>query len=95
MEKVQKGVGMNENFRDEIFIATLERTIRRLWILCILLILLLVGTNVAWLYYESQFEDVVTTTETIDALQDGEGPNIVGGGDVNYGTTSENKKDNN
>jgi len=31
-----------------------ERHIRRLWILCILLVVLLVGTNGAWLWYESQ-----------------------------------------
>lgn len=68
----------------------LERTIEKLWLLCILLILLLVGTNAAWLYYENQFEDVVTETTTIEADQDGAGINIIGGGDVNYGTTSEN-----
>lgn len=34
----------------------LERIIKRLWILCITLIVLLVGSNVAWLIYESQFE---------------------------------------
>lgn len=70
---------MNENFKDEIFIATLERTIRRLWILCIILILLLVGTNALWLYYESQFEDIVTTesieTETSDG---GDATGIIG-----------------
>lgn len=33
-----------------------ERTIKRLWILLILLVLLLVGTNAGWLWYESQFE---------------------------------------
>ena len=31
-------------------------TISRLWILCITLILLLVGTNAMWIWYESQFE---------------------------------------
>lgn len=41
-----------------------ERTIKRLWILCIILIFTLIGTNGAWLYYESQFEDeVVTVTQ--------------------------------
>ena len=43
--------------------ARLERTIRRLWILCIVLIVLLVGSNFAWLYYESQFIDEVTVTQ--------------------------------
>ena len=40
-----------------------ERTIKRLWILCILLVVLLCGSNIAWFRYESQFEDVVTTTQ--------------------------------
>lgn len=43
--------------------ARLERIIRRMFILLIITICFLVGTNVYWIYYESQFEDVVTTTE--------------------------------
>ena len=41
-------------------------TIKRLWIMCILLIVLLVGSNIAWIYYESQFEDFVVTQENED-----------------------------
>ena len=44
-------------------LARQERTIRRLFIIVILLILLLVGTNAAWIWYEAQFEDCVTTVE--------------------------------
>lgn len=40
-----------------------ERTIKRLWIALILTIVLLVGTNIAWIVYENQFEDVSITTE--------------------------------
>lgn len=36
---------------------------RRLVIIIALLIVLLVGSNCAWLYYESQFTDEVTTVE--------------------------------
>ena len=43
--------------------ARAERTIKRLWILCILLIVLLVGTNIAWIHYENQFMDEVTVTQ--------------------------------
>lgn len=43
--------------------ARLERVIKRLWVLVILLIVLLVGSNVAWLIYESQFEDQLTVTQ--------------------------------
>lgn len=33
-------------------LARMERTIKRLWILCIVLIVLFVGTNAGWLYNE-------------------------------------------
>lgn len=50
----------------EGIMARMERTIRRLWVLCIILILLLAGTNAAWIYYENSFEDVVVTQENDD-----------------------------
>lgn len=50
----------------EGMMARMERTIRRLWVLCIILILLLAGTNAAWIYYENSFEDVVVTQENGD-----------------------------
>lgn len=69
----------------ESALARLERTNRRLFILCIILILLLLATNIGWLYYESQF----TTTESTEVLQDidtGNGDaNITGIGDIVYG----------
>lgn len=50
----------------------LERTIKRLWILIIILIIALVGTNASWIYYESQWEVVETTqvTQDIEATAD-------------------------
>lgn len=63
------------------------------WLVAVvaLLIVLLVGSNVGWLIYESQFQTVETVEEVIiDAQQDGSGVNIVGGGDVEYGTESQN-----
>lgn len=68
--------------------ARLERTNKRLWILSILLVVLLVGTNAGWIFYESQFEEVVTTTETYqDVSQDADnGSNTFIGGDY-YGET--------
>lgn len=53
-------------YAHEGIVARMERTIRRLWILCIILILLLAGTNAAWIYYENSFEDVVVTQENDD-----------------------------
>lgn len=70
----------------EASMARMERQTKRLWIAVLLLIVLMVGTNAAWLYYESQFSDIVTT---IDAEQDGSGVNIVSGGDLDYGAESE------
>lgn len=57
--------------------ASMERTIKRLWITIILLILMLVGTNGAWLYYESQMETIYQ-----EVIQDAEtGTNNFVGGD--------------
>lgn len=49
-------------------------TIKRLWIICILLIVLLVGTNALWIWYESQFVylDTQSVEQDIDA-KTGEG----------------------
>ena len=74
--------------KHELAFAFAERMVKRLWITTLILIFMLVGTNGAWLWYESQFEEVVTTT-TIEAEQDGSGVNIVGAGDVTYGAEGE------
>ena len=51
--------------------ARMERQIKRLWIVLIMTIVFLVGSNAAWIYYESQFVDEVT--ETIETSADGGG----------------------
>ena len=60
-------------------------TIKRLWIVCILLIILLVGTNALWLWYESQWEYYEQEVEQdIEAeMEDGDFT-VIGIGD-NYG----------
>ena len=61
-----------------------ERTIKRLWILLILMLFALVGSNAAWIIYESRYEEVVTS-ETYEANTDGGGTAIANGsGDVRY-----------
>lgn len=58
-----------------------ERTIKRLWILCLVLIIALLGTNAGWLYYETSFDEVSVTQE-IEATADGDNDlnlNTVGG----------------
>lgn len=63
-----------------------ERTIKRLWILVIILTVLLVGTNCAWLWYESQFQYVETSTESYEADATDGGVAIANGdGVVNNG----------
>lgn len=60
-------------FVHEGAMARTERTIRRLWILCIILVLLLTATNGAWIWYESQFADEVTTvTQDVDSSDGGD-----------------------
>ena len=73
----------------ESSMARMERQVKRLWITVLVLIAMLVATNCAWIWHESQFSDIETT---IDAEQDGSGVNIVSGGDLAYGAES---KDNN
>lgn len=60
-----------------------SKTIRRLWVMCMLLIVLLVGTNALWLYYESQFMYVEETVEQDIDTGDGDST-IIGIGDY-YG----------
>ena len=47
--------------------ARMERINRRSWILCIILIVALLVTNGAWLYYESQFMDTVTVSQEVES----------------------------
>ena len=73
-----------------------ERTIKRLWILCIILIVALLGTNAGWIYWENQFENVETVvTQDVEATSDGESDlnlNTIGG-DF-YGGESESEANN-
>ena len=65
----------------ESAMARAERGAKRLWVVIILLIVLLVGTNVAWLWYESQFE-TVETTEVIQENADGYNNYVGNDGDI-------------
>ena len=47
----------------ESSMARMERQIKRIWITVLVLIVMLVGTNGAWLLYNSQFETVETIME--------------------------------
>ena len=70
----------------ESAMARAERGAKRLWTVIILLIVLLVGSNGAWLWYESQFE----TVETVEVTQenaDGYNNYIGNDGDIVNGET--------
>lgn len=73
----------------EATMSRFERTIRRLWILCIILVFLLVATNLAWLYYEEQFETVTTTIEAEQEADNG-GTNTIVGGDYEHEAEGQN-----
>lgn len=69
----------------EEMMARQERTIKRVWILCIILIIALIGTNAGWIYYENSFEDTVVTQENADGYN-----NYIGNdGDINSGETDD------
>lgn len=64
----------NERYALDIISAMAERTIRRLWVLIIILALLLFGSNAAWLAYISQYD-----FESYEVEMD-----TGGGGSANY-----------
>ena len=67
----------------EGMMARAERTAKRLWITILLLIVLLVGTNAGWIWYESQFEDIAISQENEDGYN-----NFIGNdGDIFNGET--------
>ncbi len=55
----------------EIIVAVMERQVKRLFILCLVIFAALVISNAAWIYYENTYEDVVTETYTAETDQGG------------------------
>lgn len=75
-----------------------ERQMRRMWIVILVLIGALIGTNLAWIIYEAQFETVETITEEYDIQQDAEVGNnnsIINGGSIVNGETEDKVQENN
>lgn len=64
-----------------------SRTNKRLWIMCMLLIILLVGTNALWLWYESQWE--VVETEITQENERGYNNYVGNDGDIYNGETND------
>ena len=70
----------------EVALARLDRVIKRLYKIVILLIILLVASNAAWLYYESSFEEIRIEKENESGYN-----NFVGNdGDIHNGETDNN-----
>ena len=72
----------------ESALARAERTAKRLFVLCLVLIVVAVVTNVLWIRYENQFEDVVTTEVTQDAEWESGDVILNGTGEINYGEST-------
>ena len=73
----------------ESAMARSERHNKRLWIVILVLIGALIGTNLAWIIYEAQFE---TITEEYEIQQENDGGNnnsIINGGEVVNGETND------
>ena len=67
-------------------VARLERVIKRLWVLALVLIVLLAASNAAWIWYESQFEEVRIEQENESGYN-----NFIGNdGDIYNGETDNN-----
>ena len=77
----------------ESAMARAERSAKRLWVVVIMLIVMLVATNGAWIWYESQFETVVTNTEEYQVEQNtedgGNNSSIIENGEVVDGNTND------
>lgn len=72
----------------ESIVSRYERQLKRLWIALILLTILFFGYVTIDRIFDYQF-DYADTTTSVDASQEGDGVNIVGGGDIDYVTESE------
>ena len=84
-EKRKQEEATISRFAFESAMVSFERTIKRLWIIIIILIALLAATNGAWIWYESQWE--VVETEVTQRNESGINSYIGSDGDIYYGYT--------
>lgn len=71
MENEERKVADIPYIAHEAALARQERTIKRLWVLCIISFLALVFSNIYWINYEMQFEDVVTNVSQETSSESG------------------------
>lgn len=63
----------------------LERSNKRLWAVTLVLIVSLIISNLAWIIYESQYQEMEIERYNIEQEASGDGVNnsIIGGGNIN------------
>ena len=74
----------------ESAMARSERNSKRMWIVILVLILALIGTNLAWIIYNSQFETIEENTVVEQENSNGDNNYIGNDGDITYGKTENN-----
>lgn len=73
----------------------LERIIKRLWIMTLVIFVAFVVSNCVWIWYDSQFEEVVTTQEiTQEANAEGGSAEINDGVKIVNGNSKTDNQDN-
>lgn len=92
LEKVEKKLNKVQKQFEENTLAfemlrELKKSAKRKFIIIVILIIALIGTNVGWLMYNSQFEVVADTEETIVDGGNGMATYLENSssGDINYG----------
>lgn len=85
-EEIEELKGSVENMKKEVkeetlaleMLSELKKTTKRWFVVSIILLIALIGTNIAWLIYESQFETVYQeeTDQTIDDIDNSSNNNF-------------------
>lgn len=84
----RKQDGSGFHLSHEADMARMERIIRRLWILLIIIFALFAASNFAWVIYEMGYQNVDTTVQTVEQQADNDSNVYFAGGDV-YGSQTE------
>ena len=80
-DEIEELKGSVENMKKEVkeetlaleMLSELKKTTKRWFVVSIILLIALVGTNVAWIIYESQWE--YASEETTQTIEDVDNPN--------------------
>jgi predicted negative regulator of RcsB-dependent stress response len=87
---------MEENkdlkWANESALVYMDKANKRMFIAMLVAIIIAVGSNIGWLYYESQFEVVETSQQVEQEIDTGEGDaTVIGIGDYNGEGETESK----